>query len=320
MTDRALLLDTKWGVDGNAEVFNTIITDRPIINIETEAGRAADQSAVGYAVVWHPQPGFLASLPNLEVIFSLGAGVDHIFKDDQLPDCPIVRFVDSDLTGRMVEWVVLQVLMHLRLQPAYTRQQQEGIWKDLQPQPAARHARVGIMGLGELGQASARGLLPLGFKINGWSRSPKQMDGVVCYHGETGLGEFLTNTDFLVALLPHTPATHGILNRDLFKRLSREGPFRAPVIINAGRGGSQVETDIISGLEDGTLAGASLDVFQTEPLAAKNPLWSARNVVITPHIAAVSDPTALAKHVKRQIARYESGKALENLVDRNQGY
>jgi len=314
-----ILLDIKWEMAGKKEAFETVFGDREIIMLADAQAQNRSLDDIAYAVVWQPEDGLLASLPSLEVIFSLGAGVDHAVRDPRLPDLPLVRFVDEDLTGRMVEWVVLQVLMHVRQQRSYDRFQRDRNWKEL-PQPAAHHFRVGIMGLGTLGKACAQALSVLGFQLNGWSRSAKQMDGVTVYAGEDGLEPFLVNTDILVSLLPLTDATRGMLNRSLIEKLACTGPFGAPVLINAGRGGSQVEVDIVEALADGTLFGASLDVFENEPLVPESPLWGFENAVITPHMAAVSDPSALAQHVAKQIKRFESGQPLEHLVDRSLGY
>jgi len=320
MKKPSILLNIKWDGLAKKSAFEAALPDRKFINLADGLPTSEELANVKYAVVWKPEHGFLAKLPNLEVIFSLGAGVDHVLEDPDLPDLPLVRFVDANLTGRMVEWVVLQVLMHLRHQRSYDRFQRNSRWNEIFPQPSAVQLTVGIMGFGELGQASARGLLPLGFNVCGWSRSQKKMDGVESFHGEEGLEEFLAKTDILVSLLPYTEATHGILNRDLISKLSRKGPFGAPVLINGGRGGSQVEEDIISCLLDGTLHGVSLDVFEVEPLPEESPLWKFDNAILTPHMAAVSDPAALAEHVATQVTRYESGEELEHLVDRTRGY
>ena len=314
-----ILLNIRFDIENKVAAFAAALPNHTVIDRSTDKRAGADMSEVKYAVVWKPEHGLMKSLPNLEVIFSLGAGVDHVFEDTDLPDVPIVRFVDEDLTGRMVEYVVLQVLMHLRQQRHYDALQRKAEWREL-IQPAAQQFRVGIMGFGELGQACVKGLLPLGFSVNGWSRSPKVLDGVKSFYGDDQLNDFLGQSDILVSLLPYTPATHGILNADLIDKLAKDGPFGAPVIINAGRGGSQVEGDIIAALKSGALHGVSLDVFETEPLAHDSPLWAFENAILTPHMAAVSDPSALSNHVARQIARYESGQPLEHVVDPKVGY
>ena len=280
-----------------------------------------DSGSIRYVAAWNAPEGQFAMLPNLEVIFSLGAGVDHLLKRDDLPDIPVVRVVNDDLTMRMTEWVVLQVLMHHRQQHAYDAFQRERKWDPLW-QPAASAVRVGIMGLGVLGRDAAEKLSLLGFDVAGWSRSPKQIAGIACYSGEDGLKAFLARTDILLVLLPSTPDTAGIINADLLKGLAQDGvmPRRFPALINAGRGALQVEGDILAALDKGILKGASLDVFETEPLPADSPLWSHPLVAITPHIAADSDPQAIADGVAAEIARHERGEALLHTVDRGKGY
>ena len=278
-----------------------------------------DPAAIAYALTWKPASGALNGLPNLRAIFSLGAGVDHLIFQGGLPEVPIVRVVDPDLTGRMTEWVVLQVLMHHRRQRLYDRQQRERVWKE-RKQVAAHAVRVGIMGMGVLGQAAARALTGLGFRVAGWSRRGLSAASVESFGGTGTLDAFLARTDILVCLLPLTAQTRGILAMPLLRKLARNGPPGMPVLINGGRGGLQVEADIIAALENGVLAGASLDVFEREPLEAASPLWVMDNVVITPHSAAASTPEALVPAMLKQIADLEAGGPLGNLVDRKAGY
>ncbi len=319
MTKPAILLDLKWENLKSDRIFRELLTGFEIVNWDKAGERPQNLDSIIYALVWAPEPGLLARCRNLQVIFSVGAGVDHILKDDRLPDCPIVRFVDPKLTGPMVEWVVLQVLLHIRQQRRYDAQQREHVWREL-PQHDAPKFRVGIMGFGELGQAAAKVLMGLGFQLNCWSQSKKSVEGVCSYHGQDQLKDFLAATDILVSLLPLTDSTRGLLDARLIDGLSRQGPFGAPILINAGRGGSQVEADIVDALGDGRLHGASLDVFETEPLPADSPLWDMENLFITPHAAAISDPLALARHMARQIERFERGEALQHVVDRQKGY
>lgn len=274
---------------------------------------------VKYVAVWKPPPGLLGTFPNLEVIFNLGAGVDALVADETLPDVPLVRVAVSDLTKRMTEYVVLHVLMHHRQQRRLDAAQKKGEW-DTPDQRAASAVRVGVMGLGELGRDSAEVLVRLGFQVAGWSRSPREVPGVDCYAGMEQLPAFLARTDILVVLVPFTPETKGILNASLFRQLARSGPLGAPVVINAGRGGLQVEDDIVAALNDGTLGAVTLDVFNTEPLPAEHPLWSHPRATITPHNAADSDPEAVSDYVAAQIEAYERGEPLQNVVDRKRGY
>ena len=201
-----------------------------------------------------------------------------------------MRVVDEDLTNRMSEYVVLHCLMHLRAQRRHDEQQRRKIWFDDRFQPGAHEVRVGIMGLGVLGQDAARKLRAIGFDVAGWSRSPREIEGMPTFSGEAGLAPFLARTDILVCLLPLTQATRGILGRALFERLARDGRLGGPILVNAGRGGLQVEADILAALDDGTLKAATLDVFEMEPLPPESPLWSHPAVTVTPHNAAMSNP------------------------------
>jgi glyoxylate/hydroxypyruvate reductase len=296
--------------------FDEVCPDRPVLQL---SDAKLDPAAVHYAAVWKPQPGELAAFPNLRVIFNLGAGVDALMADSSLPDVPLVRVAVTDLTARMTEYVVLHVLMHHRQEP-YLRQSQRAKRWAPKSQWAAGAVTVGIMGLGTLGADAADVLKRLGFRVCGWSRRPKAIAGIECFHGEAQLDAFLRQTDILVCLLPLTPETQHILRRPLFEKLNRTSPLGAPVLINAGRGGLQNEADILQCLDNGTLGGASLDVYATEPLPADSPFWTHPKAVLTPHNAADTDPDEISKYVAEQIKRFEAGGVLENVVDRKRGY
>ncbi len=279
-----------------------------------------DRAAIRYAVSWRHAQGALDGLPNLQAIFSLGAGVDHMFGDPLLPHAPIVRVVDPDLRDRMSEWVLLHVLMHHRQQRRYDRQQAQRIWDDDETQPSARDVRVGILGLGVLGEDSAHKLAAIGFNVAGWSRTPRQIKDIACHHGLDGLNAILVRTDVLVCLLPLTGETRGMLNARLFAKLAQSGQLGGPILINAGRGGLQVETDIVAALDSGVLKGASLDVFEVEPLPSTSQLWRHPKVSISPHNAAISEPDAVAGYIARQIRAFERGEPLQNVVNREREY
>jgi glyoxylate/hydroxypyruvate reductase A len=305
-----------WSADRWKVRFDVVCADRRVLQLP---GAKFDPAEVSYAAVWKPVPGELAAFPNLKVIFNLGAGVDALMADRTLPDVPLVRVSVDDLTDRMAEYVVLHVLMHHR-QELYLRQsQREKRWQPKYQWPAAA-VTVGILGLGVLGANAAEVLRRIGFRVAGWSLSEKKVDGIDCFHGSAQLDAFLRQTDILVSLLPLTPDTRGILNRALFAKLRRSGPLGAPVIINAGRGGLQNEADILACLDDGTLGAASLDVFAQEPLPADSAFWIHPKVVLTPHNAADTDADEISKYVAQQIARFEAGGALDNVVDRKRGY
>ena len=296
--------------------FAALLPGRAIVTPET----LVDRAAVRAAIVWRPPHGLLAQLPKLEAIFSLGAGVDHILSDPRLPDVPIARVVDPDLTARMSEWVALHCLMHLRQTRRYERQQRERIWVDDDDQPAARDVRVGILGFGELGRDAAGKLAALGFPVAAWSASPKTAPGIACFDGAAGLDAMLARSDILVCLLPLTAATRGALDAALFAKLPRDGRLGGPILINAGRGGLQVEADIVAALDSGVLKGASLDVFEAEPLPRESPLWRRPDVFVTPHNAAMSHPDSVARAIAAQILAHDRGDPLRNVVDRGRGY
>src|SRR6266852_4163342 len=225
----------------------------------------------------------------------------------------------GDLTDRMTEYVVLHVLMHHRQELYLRASQREQRWEPKFQWPASAIS-VGIMGLGTLGADAAEALRLIGFRVAGWSRSQKQIEGIECFHGGAQIEAFLQRRNILVCLLPLTSDTRHILNRELFAKLNRNSPIGAPVLINAGRGGLQNEADILQCLDDGTLGAASLDVFANEPLPADSPFWTHPKVVLTPHNAADTDHDEISKYVARQIERFEAGGALENVVDPARGY
>jgi len=278
-----------------------------------------DPAEVAYICAWKAPPGALGRFPNARVVFSLGAGVDHILADPALPKLPLVRIVDADLTQRMTEYVTLHTLMIHRRQRAYDAQQKARVWHEL-AQPAARDVAVGIMGLGVLGKDAAEVLRRIGFRVAGWSRSPKTIAGIETFDGAAGLDAFLARTEILIALLPLTAATRGIVALPLLRKLNRDGALGGAHLINAGRGGLQIDADILVALDQGVLASATLDVFPTEPLPNDSALWTHPRVTITPHNAAWSNPAALAEGIARQIARFEAGQPLEGLVDTATGY
>jgi glyoxylate/hydroxypyruvate reductase A len=305
-----------WSGERWKRRFSQVCSDRPVLPV-AEAKLVPAQ--VHYAAVWKPVPGELAGFPNLKVIFNLGAGVDALMADQTLPGVPLVRVAVDDLTDRMAEYVALHVLMHHRQEPYLRESQRQRRWAPKHQWPAGAIS-VGIMGLGVLGANAAEMLKRIGFRVSGWSRSERRIEGVQCFHGEAGFDAFLRQTDILVCLLPLTSNTRHVLNRGVFAKLNRTSPMGAPVLINAGRGGLQNEADILACLDDGTLGATSLDVFAEEPLPPQSPFWIHPKVVLTPHNAADTDPDEISKYVARQIERFEAGGGLENVVDRRRGY
>jgi glyoxylate/hydroxypyruvate reductase len=298
-----------------ARAFAEALAPYPVVR----RGDDFDPAEVRYIFVWKPRADAFEGLENLKAVLSLGAGVDALMKHPGLPDAPIVRFVDDDLSQRMSDYVVAHVTMHHRQFTRFMRDQKARRWSQFYP-PSAHETTVGIMGMGVLGQDAARRLAPLGFTLRSWSRTAKAIDGVEGFAGPEQFDAFVGGTDILVNLLPLTPETTGILNGETFRKL-RRGPLAGgPVIINAARGGHQREADIVAALADGTLGAASLDVFETEPLPQDSPLWDIENCFITPHIAAISNEASGVRYFSRIIRSHETGGALVNVVDRTLGY
>jgi glyoxylate/hydroxypyruvate reductase A len=321
MTKGALALLIHGGTDNWAPErwkarFTSELGDRAVISVAQDR---FDPRAVHYAAVWKPTTGELAAFPELKVIFNLGAGVDAVLNDPTLPPVPLVRVSDDDLTARMTEYVVMHTLMHHRQQAYLDACQQRREWAPRVQWPA-KAVRVGILGMGVLGQHAAHALRALGFQVAGWSRTAKAVDGIDNYAGPDGLPAFLARTDILVCLLPLTPQTRGLLCRSLFAQLARDGVLGGPVVINAGRGGQQNEDDILACLDDGTLKAVTLDVFEREPLDPDSRLWRHPAVRISPHNAADTDPDAIAAYVAAQIRDFEAGRPLRNAVDPDRGY
>lgn len=282
-----------------------------------DMGEVAD---IDFALVWKPPQGLLGSLANLKLIFSLGAGVDHLLNVPDLPSgIPILRVADADMTARMSEYVMLHVLKHHRRLRDNGDLQARCEWRSLR-QPAAAEVRVGVMGLGVLGQDAAAKLAMMGFQVAGWSRSAKQISGIECFSGQDGLKPFLNRTDILVSLLPLTPETKGLINGDLIGQLARDGAGKGPSLINAGRGGVQVEGDILAALAAEELFEVTLDVFESEPLPASSPLWCHERVTVTAHNAAPSPPDGICAAIVAQIISFENDGALKNRVDIKRGY
>ncbi|HKF73627.1 MAG TPA: glyoxylate/hydroxypyruvate reductase A [Stellaceae bacterium] len=267
------------------------------------------------ALVWRPQPGLLASLPNLKLIVSLGAGVDHLLADATTPPhVPIARLVDPYMTEAMSEYVLTQVLRLHRQDFAYRAQQGERVWRELL-QPNAFERRVGVLGLGELGSDAARKLAVLGFKVAGWSRRERRLPGIESFHGSHGLMALARRSDILVCLLPLTRETASILDARLFAAMPK-----GSAIINAARGQHLVEADLLAALESGQLSAAVLDVFEQEPLPREHPFWRHQKVIVTPHAAAATHAPTAAAGVAENLRRLRAGRPLINLVDPASGY
>lgn len=274
-----------------------------------------DPDEIEFALCWKMPHGELAKLRNLRAVYSLGAGVDHLLADPDFPrHLPFSRVVDPNLTGRMTEYVVQHVLNHHRFCHTYDAQQRRSFWKE-HFAPFASERKVGILGMGALGSGSAKALHMLGFDVAGWSKSEKNIDGVRSFFGDDQLDAFLARTEILVCLLPLTPQTEDILNKDLFAKLPK-----GAAIINAARGPHVVDEDLIAALESGQLSAATLDAFRVEPLPTDHPFWSHPQIRITPHVASISDPASVARLVAENIIRTRNGEPLLHAVDPAKGY
>lgn len=305
-----------WDPRPWVDSLKAVMPDRDI-RVAPDIGNIDD---IHYCLCWKPEPGFLASLPNLKAIFSMGAGVDHLMSDPDLPKLPISRIVDPDLTARMSEYACLHALMILRQQKRYDAQQQHQIWHEITPQPAASDVTVAILGLGEIGADAARKLNMLGFNVIGWSRTEKNVEEITCVSGDDGFEYVKKHADIIINILPLTDATTYLFDANFFASLKQEGALGGTHFINLGRGKSQKEEDLVNALRNGQLNSATLDVFEVEPLSPSSPLWQMENVTITPHAAGPSNPKSIAFYIKKQIETFETDGKLENLVLKDRRY
>lgn len=267
------------------------------------------------AAVWkHPERS-LNTYPNLKAVHSMGAGVDFILEDPNgIPDWPILRVKDNNLASDMAEYILGQVLSILKEFPKYHSNKFQGIWE---PKPYRRisDVTVGIMGLGTLGLAASVLLEKCGFKCLGWTRSSNPEVSFPVYTGINSLESFLSKSQILVCLLPLTPQTRGILNRNNIKYLPENAH-----IINVARGPLLVESDLLEALHNGHISGVTLDVFSEEPLPGKHPFWKHPNISITPHMASVSDPMTVVPQIVENYRLLLKGGELLNRVERERGY
>ena len=285
------------------------------IDFRTIADGLGNTDDIEIALAWKPKPGLLASLKNLKLIVSLGMGVDHLLADDRLPHgVPIVRIMDEGLVGQMSEYAIFWALWHHRDIERYAASQRAKKWKP-EEFVDTLHRPVGVMGLGSIGQDTAKKLALLGFPTLGWSRTAKTVPGVETFHGREALPKFLGRSAILVNVLPLTRETRDLLDKTLFAALPK-GAF----VINMGRGGHVVDEDLLAALESGHLAGAALDVFNQEPLPPEHPYWLHPKVHMTPHMAGYTNPRTASPGVIENIKRLRTGRPLINTVDAKTGY
>jgi len=279
----------------------------------TSAGIDAD---VRMALAWHPPADAFERYPNLQAVSSMGAGVDSILTCPSLrPGIDVVRVVDPEQARMMAGFVAWHVIGHQRGFAVYQAQQREQVWRTIRQRDASR-VPVGILGFGAMGQCVGAHLAALGFPVMAWSRSAKPAAASIrTFHGDVGLAAMLRETEVLVNLLPLTQETVGILDARLFASL-RRGSY----LVQVGRGEHMVEADLLPALESGQLAGAALDVFNTEPLPAEHPFWRHPNIVVTPHDACDASPSAVADTLLAVAEALQTGKRPPNTADRERGY
>lgn len=269
---------------------------------------------VRFLAAWEPPPRLAETFPNLEILFSVGAGVDQFDFSALPPGLTVVRMVEPGLTACMCEYVIWAVLSLHRQNPLYLCQQRHSEWKEHPIRPASTR-RVGVMGMGNLGRAALAQLRQLGFDCAGWNRSRRSEPGVRCYAGEAELDEFLARTDILVCLLPLTPETRGILGRRVFDALPQGAS-----LVNAARGGHLVQDHLLAALERNQLSAAILDVCEPEPLPPGHAFWDHPRIWLTPHVASATQAETAAEALLDNLRRYEVGLPLEGVVDRARGY
>lgn len=270
---------------------------------------------VDIAMVWKMPHGELAKFPNLKLIISMAAGVDHVLSDPDRPEgVPIVRVTDPHMARSMGHWFLMNILRLHRETAHYDKLRSQKIW----PAEIAfdtDSVSVGILGLGYLGVHVAQMLKAVGLRVQGWSRTEKNLDGIHSFSGRTGLDQMLSNTNYLACLLPNTPVTEGIMNLSLFNKMPR-GSY----VLNAGRGSQLVESDLLEALNNGQIKGAALDVFETEPLPKDHPFWTDSRILLTPHHAAEVFLPAAAKIFLKNIYSIRNNQPLMGLVNQELGY
>ncbi|TCK31158.1 glyoxylate/hydroxypyruvate reductase A [Ancylobacter aquaticus] len=298
----------------NAQAWREALTaELPDLDVRI-APDIGDPAAVRYALAWAPPAGFFARFPNLQLVVNLGAGVDGLMKRDDLVQVKVARLNDPAMEAMMASYVMFAVTRYARDIPVFERAKRRGEWEYVHPRPLFE-IKVGVLGLGELGAASAKALAAMGFSVTGWSRSPKDIPGVTALTGREGLERVLSESEITVCLVPLTPDTHHLLGAAELALMPRGAK-----LVNVSRGAVVDELALVEALRSGQLAEATLDVFETEPLPKGNPLWTLDNVLITPHVASITVPALAARDVAESVRRVRQGLSPLHEVDPRRGY
>ncbi|MFT8802821.1 MAG: glyoxylate/hydroxypyruvate reductase A [Gluconobacter cerinus] len=273
-----------------------------------------DPQKVRYLAAWQPPENLAENFPNLEVLFSVGAGVDQLNLASIPENVRVVRMIEPGLAEGMIEYVLWAVLSYHRNMFQYARQQAAHVWKGT-PNVSSSLFRVGVMGMGALGTPVLKKLSQFGYVCHGWSRSRHDIPGIKSYAGPEELDAFLAATDVLVCLMPLTDATKGILNKELFAKLPK-----GACLINCGRGGHLAQDDLLLALDEGLLSQAVLDVTDPEPIPEDHPFWKHPLITLTPHIASSSHAETGGEMILKNIIQFEKGAEMVGEINRSSGY
>jgi len=275
----------------------------------------SEQAVTHFGVGWKPPAEYFIAHPDLAAFFTAGAGVDHLLDLDGLPErLPVIRLEDAGMADQMFLYCLHEILRRLTVAGEYERQQREGLWRELESRPAAS-LRVGVFGLGALGGELARRLAAMGFAVSGFARSPHRIDGVNCLHGALQWPVFLAGCDVLILMAPLTAQTRGLIDERALAALPA-GAW----LINVARGALVDEAALLAALDSGPIAGATLDVFQHEPLPAGHAFWQHPRIRLTPHVAAQTLIAPSARQVADKILRLQQGESVSGIVNRQRGY
>ncbi|MFZ1809451.1 MAG: glyoxylate/hydroxypyruvate reductase A [Cyclobacteriaceae bacterium] len=307
----ALVIINPKGVEPWISALNAVDPNLDIRTFPNDTHR----EEISFALTWRHPYGIFKDYPNLKCISSMGAGVDHLLNDPDLPQqVSIVRLVDPYLAQDMAEFVLALIMNHLRDLNAFKIKQTESIWKPAE-YLRIREVKVGIMGMGAIGKRVASQLQKSGFTVQGWARTNKEIPGIKVYSGKAEFSEFLSQSDILVSVLPLTSETKGILNKKILQQLPKNA-----FVINVGRGEQVIDEDLVQLIAEGHLSGASLDVFSDEPLPKNSMLWKHPRINVTPHIASLTNPISVAPQIVENYYRVKEGQSLLNIVSKEKGY